>query len=324
MGAKIAPVFRKTYFLLPVLFIFKKFLQRKNSYIRSMLRLKNSLRRLIDFIIYGNVFIAFCATMSVLSTVVTLTSFVDLKDVELAFFIGAATFFLYNLHKPVTYFLKKQLIDNQRFIQTKHFRGPLSILTILNGFYCFYFFFSLNVPAQILLVLMGILGLGYVLPILKNGKRLRDLAYLKIFLIAIVWSAMTTCLPIISLEISTKNATIYQLFIEKACFILALCIPFDIRDRIWDKATNVKTIPLSFGVRNAKIFSLIALTISMSMVYLLKSSGIFSDWLAIKLAVVYLISAFFIIKTNENRSDYYYYGIIDGMILLQSFVAILG
>jgi 4-hydroxybenzoate polyprenyltransferase len=289
-----------------------------------MLKLKKISIRLLNFVIYGNFFIALCALMSLLSTVVLFNSFVDENDVKLALFVGAATFFLYNLHKPITYFLRKQLVDNQRFRRTEAFKGPLSILTILAGFYGTYFFFYLKFNSQLLLILMAFLALGYVLPILGRGRRLRDLAYLKIFLIALVWAGMTIGLPFLELKNATNNTAFWQLFIERACFIFALCIPFDIRDMAWDARTNVKTIPLSIGVKNAKIMGISALIIAVLMVLCLKSNAMYSESLSFKLIVVYFLTAFILVKTDEKRTDYFFYGVVDGLILAQSLVIIFG
>lgn len=287
-----------------------------------MVQLKNIFIRLFDFIIYGNVLIAICAAMSTLSTAFILNNLINKNDLKLALFVGAATFFLYNLHKPITYFLRKQFIDNQRFRKTKTFQTPLSILTVLAGIYCFYFFFKLALNAQILLIGMAFLSLGYVLPILGNGRRLRDLAYLKIFLIAIVWAAITVVFPLLDLNIPMRNTFVSQLFIERACFIFALCIPFDIRDMDWDIKTNVKTIPLSIGVKNAKIMGISALIIAILMVLFLKSKAIYSEIICIKSIIIYLISILILIKTNKTYNDYFFYGLVDGMILIQSLIII--
>jgi 4-hydroxybenzoate polyprenyltransferase len=289
-----------------------------------MLKLKKIFRGCCDFVLYGNVFIAICATVSVLSTVVLFSSFVDENDVKLALFVGTATFFLYNLHKPITYFLRKQFIDNQRFRRTEAFRGPLSILTIFAGFYAVYFFFYLKLNSQLLLVFMAFLSLGYVLPILGNGRRLRDLGHLKIFLIALVWAAITIGLPYLELKNSTTNTAFWLLFMERACFIFALCIPFDIRDMEWDEQTNVRTIPLSIGVKKAKIIGILALVIAVFMVLLLKNATIYSEILGYKLVILYSLTAFILVKTRQNRTDYFFYGVVDGLIFIQSLVIIFG
>ena len=244
---------------------------------------------MFDFTLYGNVFIAICATVSVLATVVLCSSFVDENDVKLASFVGAATFFLYNIHKPITFFLRRQFIDNQRFIQTEAFRGPLSILTIFSVFFCLYYFFYLKFNSQLLMIFMAIISLAYVLPIFGRGRRLRDFGHLKIFIIALVWAAMTVGLPHLDLKNSTSNTAFWQLFVERACFIFALCLSFDIRDMDWDARTNIKTIPLSIGVQKAKIVGILALFIAILMVILLKNESMYSESVSLKLIAVYLL-----------------------------------
>jgi hypothetical protein len=289
-----------------------------------MLKIKNVFIQLINFIIYGNVLIAMCATVSTLSTVVLISGFVDEKDAALGLFIGSATFFLYNLHKPVTYFLRKQFMGNQRFTKTKAFQIPLSILTILAGIYCGFFFFSIPLNTQLFLIGMAFLSLGYVLPILGNGRRLRDLAYLKIFLIALVWAAMTVGLPYLEVKNSIAISSFWLLFIERTCFIFALCIPFDIRDMDWDDQTNVKTIPLSMGVKNAKILGIFALIVAIVLVFILKNAEIYTSFQSYTQSFVYLMSIFLLYLTNKKRSDYFFYGLIDGMIFIQSLLLFWG
>ena len=290
--------------------------------------LKNSLFRLFDFIIYGNVFIAFCAAMSTYATGLLInsayTTFASqdssfiIHHLSLPIFVGAATFFLYNLHKPVTYFLKKQFIENQRFTRTKAFREPLSILSILAVIYCIYYFFQLKIMSQCVLILMAFLSLGYVLPILGNRQRLRDIPYLKIFLIAIVWSVITVGLPFLELNNNTSTSQLLRLCVERSCFIFALCMPFDIRDMDWDSRTNVKTIPLSIGVEKAKILAILALIVSIFMHYLGNDTIRTHPIHDFKIIIVYTITTFVILKTHKNRSDYFFYVGVDGLILLQS------
>jgi 4-hydroxybenzoate polyprenyltransferase len=287
-----------------------------------MLKIKNVFIKSIDFIIYGNVLIALSATVSTLSTVLLISGFVDDKDAALALFVGAATFFLYNVHKPVTYFLRKQFMGNQRFIKTKAFQIPLSILTILSGIYCAFFFFSIQLTTQLFLMSMAFLSLGYVLPILGKGRRLRDLAYIKIFLIALVWAAMTVGLPYFEVKNSINISSFGQLFTERACFIFALCIPFDIRDMDWDTQTNVKTIPLSIGVKNAKILGIFALIVAIVLVFILKNAEIYTSFQSFTQLGIYLISIFLIFLSDKNRTDYFFYGFVDGMIFLQSLLII--
>ena len=298
----------------------------KSLVIQVMKKLRKVGQQALDFIIYGHVFIALCAAFSTLATAKLLNqpNNLSLKDGQLACFVGAATFFLYNLHKPVTYFLRKQFMENQRFKRTKAFEIPLSILSILAAILCVYYFFQLNKNSQMLLMGMAILSLGYVLPILGKGRRLRDIGLLKIFLIAFVWAIITVVLPFLQIHHPSKNDLCLSLLcIERMCFIFALCIPFDIRDMDWDSRTNVKTIPLSIGSEKAKTVGYIALIISLSMSYLLMNLTNYSEMQFLGSAIIYLLTALMLSKTHKNRSDYFFYGGVDGLILGQSLTIIL-
>ena len=291
-----------------------------------MEKLKHALRQVVDFTLYGHVFIALCAAFSTLATLKLLdsTPVLRLDDGGLPCFVGAATFFLYNLHKPVTYFLRKQFKENQRFMRTKAFEIPLSILSVLAVIFCLYYFFQLKMDSQIVLVGTAFLSLGYVLPILGKGRRLRDVAFLKIFLIAFVWAIITVVLPFSEIQNNSKNGLLLSfIFLERMCFIFTLCLLFDIRDMDWDSRTNVKTVPLSIGSQNAKIMGFVALIVSLSISYLLFNENIYNKMQFLGLAIVYLSTAFVVAKTHKNRTDYFFYGGVDGMILCQSLALIL-
>ena len=91
----------------------------------------------------------------------------------------------------------------------------------------------------------------------------------------------------------------------------------------WDTRTNVKTIPLSIGVKKAKIMGISALIIAAILVFILKNASIYTPSQSFTQLNVYLLSVFLIYLTNKNRRDYFYYGLVDGMIFLQSLLLLL-
>ncbi len=276
--------------------------------------------KIVNFFIYGNFLIALCAYMQTVQTCYFLGHSNIFHD-NIPVFAAAATFFLYNIHKPITFFLKKQLIENQRYLKTKSFSTPLSILTVLAGLFCWYLFFQIKPETQLSLVFAAVLSLSYVLPIF-GGKRLRDLPFIKIFTIAFVWAFVTVILPIqeYGREI---NITILVIFFEKAFFVFALTIPFDIRDMDWDAKTNVKTIPLSIGVQNAKYLGMISLLVCMILVLILNKQGTYTYCNCVALLLSYFSSALVLYFTKKNRSDYYFYALDDGMMLTQSLLVFI-
>ena len=276
------------------------------------------MKKTVNFLLYGNFFIASCALAQTLQTC-RILHFKTESFNFLSIFITAATFVLYNLHKPITFLLKQQVIENQRFRLTKQFSRPLSILTVLAVVLCCFLFFKLKILTQLILVAAAFLSLGYILPVLGGGRRLRDLAFLKIFLIAIVWSVVTVILPTAEMGGATAfDGKIGLLFIERAAFIFALTMPFDIRDMAWDSATEVQTIPLSIGIGRAKYLAFAALIFSFSMSCVLCKMGIYSIGQLAAVGFSLVVSGGVVSFSNENRSDYFFYGLTDGMMWLQS------
>lgn len=284
------------------------------------IKIKNINLKTINFILYGNFFIAICAFVQTLQTYL----FLEANNTPLSIlpiFIAAATFFLYNIHKPITYFLKKQFIENQRFLKTKAFSTPLSILTVLSGLFCFYAFFQIQTKTQLSLIVAATLSLAYVLPVFR-GRRLRDLPFVKIFTIAFVWAFVTVILPVQELH-KTMDINIGLMFLEKTCFVFALTIPFDIRDMDFDALTNIKTLPLSIGLKKAKYLAFLCLIICIFLIFILNKNEIYSTKQTILLTISYLASSIVIYFTQKNRNDYFFYGLTDGMMIFQSLLTLL-
>jgi 4-hydroxybenzoate polyprenyltransferase len=114
---------------------------------------------------------------------------------------------------------------------------------------------QLSLDSFILLIFLGSISVIYPLEWKWKGKaiRIRDIPYIKIFLIAIVWSGMAVLLP--TVEAVGWHAFRWSLlvaFFLQIIYILMITLPFDINDWRVDKLTGVKTIPGVWGIRNAK------------------------------------------------------------------------
>jgi 4-hydroxybenzoate polyprenyltransferase len=276
--------------------------------------MKKGLQYIVDFTMLGNFFIAACATMQTLQT--CKLRYFSVAGSPILVFVFCATFILYNIHKPITYWLKKEFINNPRFQETKTFEAPLSILTFIAALICLDCFFLFKQTGQQTVVLSGLFSVGYVLPIL-NGKRLRDITYLKIILIAIVWAIVCVVLPV-SLVGRGWGMPESLMFLEKALFIFALTIPFDIRDMKWDAETGVKTIPLSIGVKKAKQWASCAIIGAFSIVSVLSYFSVYTLNQYIVLSISLILSEYLIHQTAPENSNLFFYGLIDGQLIVQS------
>ena len=85
----------------------------------------------------------------------------------------------------------------------------------------------------------------------------------------------------------------------------------------WDKKTNVKTIPLTIGIKKTKIIAISVLIIATIINYNIKNNTLLPSF------ITYFTTILLIINTDENKSDYYFYGAIDAMLCLQYILTII-
>src|SRR5690606_34051482 len=96
-------------------------------------------------------------------------------------------------------------------------------------------------------------------------------------------------------------------------FVVAVTIPFDVRDIYQDRYYGLKTIPVLFGERKALVLSSVLLTVQMAWICV-------SNYpLDIRLALITAsgICLFFILVPPINKNEYYYFLFLDGTMLLQ-------
>ncbi len=276
-------------------------------------------RTLLDFMLHGNFFIALCAVAMVLQTNY-LREF-QVAGSALLIFIYAATFFLYNIHKYISIYLRPDLLDNQRFKQFKRFDIPLSILTYMAAMLSFDTYMTLGMDVKRVVLYYALGASFYVIPYIK-GKRIRDVYFIKNIWIGGIWACMVVALPAIALG-RDWWATDTVLMLEKFFFVFALTIAFDIRDIEIDRGKNIKTIPLSMGIEKAKRVAYIALICSFLMAFILFYFQNYSLETLLKMLISLLITAFFIKKTDNMRGDDFYYFCIDGLMILQTCIVLL-
>jgi len=277
------------------------------------------IRKIIDLFLYSNVYIAVAAVALTAQTQLILFGKFELDTLSVLVFF--ATMFIYASHRLVGLFSVKKFLKEGRFHIINTYKNHIWIYTGIAVIGLIYAFFQVSFRVQLALVLPGLISLGYVIPFLgfkKNRKlRLRDLNWIKIFLIAIVWAYVTVILPII--EIRSVSWSDVLIFVERAVFIFMITLPFDIRDLKVDQYNNVKTIPAVYGIpftMKLVFASLIFLLILASANYLFVPDSpiyfaAFGLWLS-------LISTYIFIRISIDKTDdYYFTGLLDGTMWLQ-------
>ncbi len=241
------------------------------------------------------------------------------------FLIFFATLCEYNVHRFITVITNKEALNSEKHKWVKDNLIAFYALVILSvvGFVIAAFM----AKKEVLLTLAPIaaLTLLYSIPVYGNKKsifRLREIPYLKIFIISFTWSATTVLLPLIQTgqEFNTQHVSL--ILIERFIFVLAITIPFDIRDMEADRAANTKTIPLLLGEKRSMIVSYSSVLIFL--VISLFHYNILNQGLIAMAMVISAISTFVFLKWDTAKHySLYHYAILDGTILLQGVLVIV-
>ncbi len=281
--------------------------------------IKQSVRKFIDLILYSNAYIAAAAVALTWQTQLIL--FGHFKIDSLSVLVFFATMMIYALHRLVGLFSVKEFLEEGRFYIINSYKSHIWVYTMIAFLGLIYAFFQVSFRLKMALVVPGLISLGYVLPFLGIGKRqklrLRDLNWIKIFLIAIVWGYVTVILPI--LEVRSILWSDFLILLERMIFIFMITLPFDIRDSRVDAYNHVKTIPVVYGV--PKTMKIVQMTFFFLMFLtafnylIITTPTAYFAFLGLWLS---LISTYIFIKIAIKKTDdYYFSGLLDGTMWLQ-------
>lgn len=264
---------------------------------------------MIRFLIYSNIYVSLAAALLTWGTFSMLGVFENhLAFVLLVFF---ATLFDYNLHR----YLKMRLAigngEKNEWARTHHTLLQLLLVTgLASTVICFLF-----LPGKIYgyLAVAAFFTLLYSLPYQKlNISRLdiRKVPLAKPFMIALAWSIVTEMIPQVYAGGNWQSAFSID-FVERFIFILALAIPFDIKDMYEDKKENLRTLPVLIGPKASWFTSnlVIILFIVLSTIY-------FHPPLALLFVGIGVISLIILNSKKLRQSILYHQLWVDGLILV--------
>ncbi len=277
------------------------------------------LRSLVNLLFYGHFWIAAAALAMTVQTHLLLQGIWHWSALD--GFIASGTLTIYALHRLVALRMLGEGHQGRRFEIMKTYRWHIIAYAGIAAVISAYFYWQLPTFLKLSLLVPNLIALGYVLPLL-NGRRLRDLPYLKIFLIALAWAWITVIAPAQSAGI-TIDRSVLMMALERACFIFAITIPFDIRDLFQDQEAAVSTLPGQWGILQAKYIALGSLFLMMILVFLNYWLGIYD--LSVFFALIFsaLTSGVFIWKATPEKHDYYFTGLLDGTMIIQLLLVLL-
>jgi 4-hydroxybenzoate polyprenyltransferase len=271
--------------------------------------LSDPLKKILDFIVYSNLFISLCVAFATFQTAIIFSKNSD----QIFFFIlpnFIATFVLYNLQRLYNTTTQS---DNAKYIwhsKNKRLIFTLIFLLVFCSFNLLWEFFFDDIKVLFGYAALAVLSLFYFLPPIQ----LRKYGMFKPFIIAFV----LTCVSVILPQISEFNKTLLIYAFGQFCFISALCVLFDIRDVENDKESKFTTLPIKYGLTKAKYITLFLL-----IMYL--TSAVFTPYTNYLLVVIITmgLSLALTIIAKPNQHSYFYLFLVDGCIIAQCLLLLI-
>ncbi|MCB9170998.1 MAG: hypothetical protein H6597_02175 [Flavobacteriales bacterium] len=162
----------------------------------------------------------------------------------------------------------------------------------------------------------------YVMPIRIGALRgLRYVPFLKVFLIALVWSGVVVVFPFAAHR-AEGSPLLWFLVVERACFVLAITLPFDVRDMHADDPAQ-RTIPQVFGPKATKLLALVFLLVSLVIITLVSITQGYHGAL-LGAGIGYLLTAVLILRSTSGRDAVHYNLLLDGTLIFVPVLALLG
>ncbi|NQX83079.1 MAG: hypothetical protein HRT66_13955 [Flavobacteriaceae bacterium] len=242
-------------------------------------------RRIIDFYVFSNLHVSLATFFFVLIT----GRVYDIDVFWKALFIGSSTFFSYYFIRVIRYkslssknWKTSWYKDNDKYIT------PLAILSLLTIIYSVFRIDFINLLILIPFTLITILySVPFCLNTNKRGGGLRNIPFMKIILISLIWSF---CISIFTIYDANRefNISDYIFWFERFLFVLVLTLPFDIRDLPYDDK-RLRTIPQVLGVFKTKSLGMVLIMIILIFYLLDGFKNNTSDFVILIVLAVFLV-----------------------------------
>lgn len=284
-------------------------------------------RKATYYFVFGNFLIA-CSAVA-LTHLSQYKKEITTGDLHLLVFVFSSTLLVYNLN----------LLAGMKGMRTSTFRSLrhnwiikhekfIQAMSVLAFIVCVAELTALKKDTLLFLFIPGLFALGYAIPVqLSNGNffRLRDVAFVKIFLVAWVWGTFTVGLPFVQQQ---GFSIIYEpehflLFLSRAVFIFAITIPFDIRDLHYDSDKSVSTIPSRLGVERSKTIALLLVVVFVALSLVRFQFGFCAMPELIALTLSAIPTALLLWMINKEREELFYSLWMEGTMLVQWVLVII-
>ena len=247
-------------------------------------------QRIFDFYIKGSIHVALAVVALLLITGYYLNISIA-HPVVLFTFLGSLS----------CYNFIKYGIEIDKYTETDSLElkiiGVISVLSLLVSLYLFYNF---QISSWILLGILLILILLYSFPFFYRERNLRSLGVVKVLLVSLIWTGISVFFPVLEGE-TPLYWDVFVLACQRLLFVMALIIPFEIRDVRLDPL-EIKTIPKRIGIGRTKLLGIGLVVISYLLVFM--KDSLYAHEIITRLLITILL-ILLIARTSGNSSKYY-------------------
>lgn len=269
------------------------------------------LKKIFDFFVFSSLFIALCA---VLMTYQTCFLFSIPFSFALAGFVFSGSVCSYNFHWYLTPPHVEQPTEKEEWnISNKKIHLLLFIAGLIGSavftFLLIEHWFWLGITAFVTF-LYSAPKISY--PIFSHLKKV---ALGKTIFLAFAWMHVTTLLPIV---IQLKTLNIYHVWfvVNRFFYIYAICILFDYRDVEEDKNAGIRSLITYLSEKGIDALFWGSIVVVLITSFLLLNSFSVAEMIALLIPVLILSLLYY--PSKRNFSDYLYYFILDGLMMLSA------
>lgn len=268
-------------------------------------------KRILDAFVYTNVWVATAVASLVALTMVVFRQF----DFGLIAFTFFATLFMYAYARKFE--SPARLSESTSKLTQWADANPLLFWVSAIAGFLGTLFFARFLHANTWIWAAGCAALSAIYPLqfIGNGAGgLRNVAGLKLLVISAVWAIVTVILPAAQTG-AALSFEVSWLAMQRFLFVLAITIPFDIRDLRID-SPSINTLPYLLGIKRARFiahFSIFLAEVGAVFMYLTDffSAGIMAGHL-----IAFELTSLIIYRSSPKRPDLFFSFWVEGTSVL--------
>lgn len=275
--------------------------------------------RLLRSLIYSNFFVAFVLSLLTASTY-TVFSYLEFRwYVVVSVFLGSLV--LYSFHRLYKIDFIPQDQRNERHAWMLRHQGLVKGYMAVSVFLLMLILPNFTPDTIVWLVPAAIASIGYTIPFIpveSGWYRLRDIPMSKPFIISLVVSYLTLGYPMFEQEgielLFTPGPA--KLLLERFMFVLAVTIPFEMRDMLSDRQAGLETVATEFGFQSSMRLALTCIGIWF-LLLVLRLVNYDLAWITIIIPLcLMLLTVWALWRLRPESSGLFYTLAFEGLIII--------